>query len=168
MSVIESIKTDMKFRNTLIALLVMLLGYFAYKSHSYKTQYEIRKNWTSPDFCSDENLGAINFLLNSVDNPFNKARAVVALKDNGCFYDYPTLVSSAREVISEETRIVRLVNKTDSVSVEMFRDYEKASQYVSRYYENPMEVVTKFNEELDKRAMKELEQLFGREKLELD
>lgn len=178
----------MKFRDAFIVLLVIFSGYFAYKSYGYKTQCEIRKNpfliptspqkgetkynrgsegfpELSPYFCSDENIGAINFLLNSVDNPFNKARAVVALKDHGCFYNYPTLVSSAREVVNEETRIVKLVNKTDSVSVEMFKDYEKDYESVSKYFENPMEVVARFNEELDKRATKELGQLFGREKL---
>lgn len=155
----------MKFRDTLIVLLVMLSGYFAYKSNDYKIQYEIRKNWTPPDFCSDENLGAINFLLNSDDNSFNKARAVVALKDDGCFYDYPTLVSSAQEVVNWEKRTVKLVNKTDAVSVEMFKDYETNYENVSQYYENPIEVFARFNEELAKRTTKELEQLFGREKL---
>ena len=165
--------TDMKFRDALIVLLVLLSGYFAYKSYGYKTQYEIRKNWTSPDFCSDENLGAINFLINSNDNPFNKARDVVALKDNGCFYYYSTLVNSAQEVINWEKRTVQLLNKTDTISVEMLKDYEKDYKNVSRYFggnpymnfdENP-HMITRFNEELDKRATKELEQLFGREKL---
>lgn len=149
----------MKFRDVLIVLLVIFSGYFAYKFYGYRAQYEIRKNWTPPDFCSDENLGAINFLLNSVDNPFNKARAVVALKDNGCFYDYPTLVSSAQEVVNWEKRTVKLLNKTDAVSVEMFKDYEKIID--NPYLDNPM-ATARFDEELDKRAMKELEQLFGR------
>ena len=155
----------MKFRDTLIVLFVMLSGYLAYKSHDYKIQYEIRKNWTSPDFCSDENLRAINFLLNSDDNPFNKARAVVALKNNGCFYHYPTLINSSQEIVNEEKRIVGLRNKTDTVSVEMFKNYEKDYENVSQYFEKPMAVIAKFNEELDKRAMNELEQLYGRDKL---
>ena len=70
-----------------------------------------------------------------------------------------------KPVINWEKRTVKLLNKTDVVSVEMLKDYEKDYENVSQYYENPMEIIARFNEELDKRAMRELEQLFGREKL---
>lgn len=153
---------------------VLLLGIFMYKTNYYKGLYEQRKNWTAQTFCNDDSLKAINFLLNSEDNSFTKARVVVALKDNVCLSDYPVLIESAEVVVEKESEVVKSINNVDTASVDLLKEFEKDPLLLfsdSKNVESEKilelnHLVVKFNEELDKRSDKELEKLWGVENLD--
>ena len=161
----------MKFtkNNTIILLLIITAGILLYFLNDYKTKYESTKTWLPPYFCSDENLKDINFLLNAEDSNFSKARAVVALKDNGCFYNYPELVKSAQELIDKEYEVVKIVNETDELSVDLVKEFETDDPL--RLFqpkdtakdEAVLELtglITKFMDEMEKRTSKELDKYF--------
>ena len=152
-------------KNSLIVALILVTGLLLYQTHSYKKRYELTRSWTPPSFCSDENLRAINFLINTQRDNFGKARAVVSLKDNGCFYDYPALVESAQKVVDKENEAIKIIKGTDVVSVEMVNEFETNDPL--RLFE-PKDVTkdaavleltslsVAFDKELDKRSEKEL------------
>ena len=156
------------FKNILIAMLILLSGVFLVQKNGYKTSYELRKNWNPPSFCGDENLKAINFLLNT-EAPLSNARAVVALKDNGCFRNYLALVNRAQEVVDKENEVIRVINNADVVSVEMVKKFETEDPlrlFEPRDTEKDDAVLeltgllTRFQKELDERAQKELDALW--------
>ncbi|MBU1031955.1 hypothetical protein KKE03_03480 [Patescibacteria group bacterium] len=162
----------MKFTktNTIISLLIITIGVLLYFLNDYKTRYESTKTWLPPSFCSDENLKDINFLLNTENSNFSKARAIVALKDNGCFYKYPELIKSAQELVDKENEVVKIVKGTDLVSVELLREFEKDPDPLRLFQpkdtakdEAVLELtglITKFMDEMEKRSSKELEKYF--------
>lgn len=154
--------------NIIISLVIILIGVLLYFLNDYKTRYEGTKTWLPPYFCSDENLKNINFLINTESSNLSKARAVVALKDNGCFYNYPELVKSAQELVDKENEVVKIVKSTDLVSVELLREFEKDPL---RLFEPKDAVkdkatleltglVTKFIKEMENRTSKELDKYF--------
>lgn len=145
-------------KNIIIFLLILLAGFFAYRSNNYKTLYEQRKDWIPPYFCSDEKSKDINFLLNTYDSRFHEARVVVALKDSGCFSKYPSLVKSAQAVVNKEDEVVKAINNTDIASVDLIVEFEKdpLRLFKANDAKNDKAVleltglVTKFNDEMKK------------------
>lgn len=158
--------------HTLIAilLLIILIGVLLYFLNDYKTRYQSTKNWLPPYFCSDKNLKDINFLLNTENNNFSKARAIVALKDNGCFYNYPELVRSAQELVDKENEVVKIVKETNIVSVDLLKEFEKDPDPLRLFQPKDIDkdeavlaltgAVTKFMDEMKKRTSKELDKYF--------
>lgn len=160
------------FKKIIISLLVILVGYFAYYANYYKTLYRNTESRYPPSWCSDEDLKAINFFLNTEDNPLSKARAVIALKDNGCFYDYPDLVKSAQELVDRENEVVKVINDTDIISVDLLKEFEAKNPLSlsepknvekDEVVSNLTGLIVSFNEELDKRSTKELDKLWREE-----
>lgn len=160
----------MKFTktNTIIWLLIIAIGILLYFLNDYKTKYENTKTWLPPYFCSDENLKEINFLLNTESSNLSKARAIVALKDNGCFYKYSELVKSAQELVDKENEVVKIIKGTNEVSVDLLKEFEKDPLRLfepkdAKKDEAVLELtglVTKFMKEMDKRTSKELDKYF--------
>lgn len=151
-----------------ILLLIASIGVLLYFLNDYKTKYENTKTWLPPYFCSNENLKDINFLINTESNNLSKARAVVALKNNGCFYNYPELVKSAQELVNKENEVVKTVKGTDLVSVELLREFEKDPLLLFEPKDaikdgavlEFTEYVAKFMKEMEKRTSKELDKYF--------
>ncbi len=162
----------MKFTKTNISILflIVLVGILLYSLNNYKTRYESTRNWLPPYFCSDKNLKDINFLLNTESGNFSKARAVVALKDNGCFYNYPELVKSAQNLVDKENEVVKIVKEIDMVSVDLLKEFEKDPDPLRLFQpkntkkdEAVLELtgfITKFMDEMEKRTQKELDKYF--------
>lgn len=155
-------------KNIIIVILILLTGFFTYKSNNYKTLYEQRKDWTPPYFCSDEQSKDINFLLNTYDSRFHEARVVVALKDSGCFSKYPDLVKSAQVVVNKENEVVKAINNSDIASVDLIVEFEKDPLRLFKTNDaisdkavlELTELVTIFNEKMKQRTEKELDKYF--------
>ncbi|MCL4418825.1 hypothetical protein M1146_01840 [Patescibacteria group bacterium] len=156
-------------KNIIIIILILLAGFFAYESNNYKTLYEQKKDWTtSTNVCSNEQLRNINFLLNTYDNPFHQARAVVALKNDGCISKYPNLVKSAQAVVNKENEVVKVISNTNIASVDLLVKFEKnlLSNSLPKDGKNDKTfieltaVVIQFNEEMKKRTFKEMDKYY--------
>jgi len=144
-------------KNIVLALLVVFSGLLFYKANYYKSLYEQRKDWSPPTHCDEEDITAINFLLNGESNFFSKARAVVALKENECLEDYPELVTSAQTLVDSERKVVETIYKADVVSIEQIMEFESDGKFVSTL----LTFQAKFKEELNAMMDKQLEEMWG-------
>lgn len=102
--------------------------------------------------CTKEAIADVNWLVNSEQNIFGKARVVVALKNHPCLESYSLLIERASSLAEKERAQVESVDEL----VELEQNPEELSELEASFKED----IELFTAELESRASKELEKLW--------
>jgi len=93
-----------------LVIVIVALGTFYFLGLS-KSPTVNQKTSVNGKICLEETSTAINFYVNAEKSIFDKARAIVAMKNDPCLTQYPDVVLAATELVNKEMSAANMAER---------------------------------------------------------